>query len=210
APNGDHVAIDEHICAGCGACASVCPTGAASYTLPPADAFLRKIRTLLSTYRDAGGNNPVLLLHDAAHGEPMIDALARHGDGLPANVLPVAVNEVTQVGLEAVAAAFAYGAAGMRFLLRAKPRHDPAALVRTLGLAEPILAGLGFGTGHAATIEADDPDVLGAALRAIDTGASVKSPASFQPTGAKRDVMKLALRELQRVSPAPADAIALP
>ena len=40
----------------------------------------------------------------------MIDALARHGDGLPANVLPLAVNEVTQVGLEAIAAAFAYGA----------------------------------------------------------------------------------------------------
>src|SRR5690606_28980554 len=31
-PDGDHVKIDEHICAGCGACASVCPTGAASYT----------------------------------------------------------------------------------------------------------------------------------------------------------------------------------
>ena len=30
----------------------------------------------------------------------LIDALARHGDGLPANVLPLAVNEVTQVGLE--------------------------------------------------------------------------------------------------------------
>ena len=39
-------------------------------------------------------------------------------------MLPLAVNEVTQVGLEAVAAAFAYGASALRFLLRARPRHD--------------------------------------------------------------------------------------
>ena len=45
----------------------------------------------------------MLLFHDGEHGSELIDALARHGDGLPANVLPVQVNEVTQIGLEAVA-----------------------------------------------------------------------------------------------------------
>src|SRR5438270_9288048 len=49
-PAGDHVAIDEKICAGCGQCAAACPTGAAAYALPPADALLRKLRVLLSTY----------------------------------------------------------------------------------------------------------------------------------------------------------------
>ena len=89
------------------------------------------------------------------------------GDGLPANALPVAVNEVTQVGLETLAAAFAYGAVAVRLLLRAKPRHDVTGLHRTLALAEPILAGLGFGAGRVALIETDDPDALGEALRAI-------------------------------------------
>ncbi len=69
APAGDHVAIDAHICAGCGQCAAVCPTGAASYALPPADALMRKLRTLLTTYRDAGGTRPVILFHDDAHGD---------------------------------------------------------------------------------------------------------------------------------------------
>src|SRR5436190_3736087 len=96
-PNGDHVAIDAHICAGCGACASACPTGAASYSLPAADALMRRLRTLLLTYRAADGNNPVVLFHDGAHGEALIDALARFGDGLPANVLPLLVNEVSQL-----------------------------------------------------------------------------------------------------------------
>jgi ferredoxin len=210
APAGDHVAIDAAVCAGCGQCAAVCPTGAASYALPPADVLMRKLRTLLTVYREAGGEAPVVLMHDDEHGGALIDALARHGNGLPANVLPLCVNEVTQVGIETVAAAFAYGASALRFLLRARPRHDVAGLKRTIALAEPILAGLGFGAGRVATIETDDPDALGETLRAIDTTSPCPRPASFAAVGAKRDVMRLALRELQRAAPAPVDVVALP
>jgi ferredoxin len=210
APNGDHVAIDAEVCAGCGQCAAACPTGAASYALPPADALMRKLRTLLSTYREAGGEHPVVLLHDEAHGAELIDALARHGDGLPANALPLAVNEVTQVGLEAVAAAFAYGASALRFLLRARPRHDVAGLRKTIALADPILKALGFGDGRVATIETDDPDIMGKELRAIAALPSVAKPASFAPVGGKRDMLRLALRELQRAAPTPVDVVALP
>ena len=210
APNGDHVAIDAKICAGCGQCAAACPTGAAAYALPPADTLMRKLRILLATYREARGDHPIVLLHDEAHGTELIDALARHGDGLPAHVLPLAVNEVTQVGLEAVAAAFAYGASALRFLLRARPRHDVTGLRQTIALSEPILAGLGFGTGRVATIETDDPDALGEAARAIAMLPPAQQPARFAPVGGKRDVMRLALRELQRVAPAPVDVVPLP
>ena len=102
-------------------------------------------------------------------------------------MLPFSVNEVTQIGLEAIAALFAYGASGRRLLLRAKPRHDVAGLTRTIALAEPILAGLGFGTGRIATIETDDPELLGAALRAIPAMAGAPRPASFLPLGDKRE-----------------------
>ena len=83
-------------------------------------------------------------------------------------------------------------------------------LRKTIALAEPILAGLGFGGGRVATIETDDPDALGEALRAIAPLAAAPRPASFAPVGGKRDVMRLALRELQRAAPAPVDVVALP
>jgi ferredoxin len=209
-PAGDHVAIDEKICAGCGQCAAACPTGAAAYALPPADALLRRLRILLSTYREAGGQKPILVIHDEAHGAPLIDALARHGEGLRANVLPVAVNEVTQVGIEAVAAAFAYGASALRFLLRGKQRHDLSGLRQTIALAEPILAGLGLAGARIGTIETDDPSAFGDMLRAIELAEATARPASFSAVGGKRDVQRLALRELHRASPQPVDVIALP
>ena len=209
-PNGDHVAIDPHTCAGCGQCAAVCPTGAAAYAVPPADTLMRKLRAMLLAYREAGGEQAIILLHDEPHGAPLIDALARFGDGLPAHVLPLAINELTQVGLESIAGAFAYGAAGVRLLLRAKPRHDITGLLQTIELADPILVGLRFGAGRVATIETDDPDVLGGLLRARPPMPAALRPASFLPMGNKRSVMRLALRELRRVAPEPVDVIALP
>jgi ferredoxin len=210
APAGDHVSIDPYLCAGCGQCAAVCPTGAASYAMSPADALMRKLRAMLLAYREAGGEKAVVLLHDEAHGAALIDALARFGDGLPANVLPLAVNEVTQAGLESIAAAFAYGASALRFLLRDRPRHDVAGLRRSIVLANTILAALGFGDGRVSTIETDDPDLLSDALRASPSMAAVARPASFLPLGEKRSLMRLALRELHRASPDPIERIALP
>lgn len=178
---GDHVAIDANICAGCGQCAAACPTGAASYALPPEDALMRRLRSMLITFRKAGGERAVVLFHDEAHGAPLIDALARFGDGLPANVLPFQLNEITQLGLESITAAIAYGASAVRLLLRAKPRHDVSGLSRTIAVADPILVGLGFAVGRIATIETDDPDNLLDARRAIFAAVAGPAPGELSP-----------------------------
>jgi ferredoxin len=148
-------------------------------------------------------------MHDGGHGGPLIEALARYGDGLPANVIPVEVNEVSQLGPEAIAAAFAYGAVGLRLLARAKPKHDISGLQRTVGLANAVLAAFGFGQGLVSLIETDDPDALRAALERAPLGVPSPRPASFTPAGPKRGVLELAFRELRHAAPAPVEAIPL-
>jgi ferredoxin len=77
-------------------------------------------------------------------------------------------------------------------------------------LAEPILAGLGLAGSRVGTIETDDPDALGESLRAIESMEGVAKPATFSAIGEKRDVVRLALRELHAAAPAPVDIVALP
>lgn len=208
-PNGNAVMIDENVCAGCGACASVCPTGAASYSLPSADALMRRSRTLLQTYRKTGGNNATVLFHDGEHGDAIIDALARFGAGLPANVLPVRVNEVTQLGPEHIAAVFAFGGSGVAMVARARPRHDISALHRAVEMSDCIVSALGFGAGLVRIIETDDPDQLRAMLDAAPVGIATQKPAGFVPRGAKRSVLETTFRELHLAAPAPVDTVPL-
>src|SRR3954453_9892655 len=208
-PNGNSVAIDANVCAGCGACASVCPTGAAAYSLPGADALMRRLPTLLQTYRKADGRHAIVLFHDGEHGDGIIDALARFGAGLPANVLPLRINEATQLGPEMIAAAFAYGGSGVALLTRAKPRHDMTGLRRAVETSERIVAALGFGAGVVRIVETDDPDQLRAMLDAAPPGIATLKPAAFVPRGAKRGLLETAFRELHLAAPVPADHVPL-
>jgi ferredoxin len=210
APAGDSVAIDPFICAGCGMCAAACPTGAASYALPPVESVARRLRTLVRAWYAAGGQGaPVLLLHDDAHGGALIEASARHGNGLPAHVLPVAVNEITAVGPEIAAAALAWGAGAVRLLGRARPRHDPAGLRATLDLLDAVLPETGRAPGDVSLIETDDPDALEAAL----AGPVPPAPATrsaFLPPADKRGLLTAAFLEMNRAAPRPAARVALP
>jgi len=212
-PAGDSVAIDPMICAGCGQCAAACPTGAASYALPPAEAVVARLRAMLRAYAAAGGparaGAALLLIHDDDHGAPLIDALARFGAGLPAHVIPLAVNEITQVGPETLAAAVACGAADIRLLGRARPRHDLEGLRRTLALTNAALEGLGY-AARAGLIETDDPDALRLSLDAAPPRPLRAKVSGFLPPATKRALLTLAFSELHRAAPAPVDALPLP
>ena len=212
APAGDHVAIDAYVCAGCGQCAAVCPTGAASYALPPADALMRKLRAMLTAYREAGGEPAIVLLHDEPHGTPLIDALARFGDGLPAHVLPLCRqrDHADRPGeprrglrLSAPRPCGSFSAA--------QPRHDVTGIDADdrAGGTHPGRARLRRPAGSRPsrrTIRISWARRCGRSRR----WPPAPRPASFLPEGGKRSVLRFALRELHRAAPVPVDRVALP
>jgi len=208
----DQVVISAEICAGCGACAAVCPTGAATYALPPSVALARRLRRLLLAYREAGGEAPVLLLHDEAQGEAMLDALARHGDGLPARVLPLKVNEPTAVDLSLIAGAFAWGATAVRVLLPGRRKHGAEGVLRNLDYANAALAGLGLGHAvpRAAAIETDDPFALGEALAALPRAPFAFAPSTHEAIGTPREMALQAFRALRAAAGAQAETVPMP
>jgi len=209
APDGDGVAFDPYICGGCGGCNSVCPTGAASYALPSNGVLFERLRTVLATYFKAGGERPVLLVHDARHGEDMVALMARQGRGLPARVIPFTVNETTQVGFDFLASALAYGAERVLLLVPPQRRDELDGLAGQAGLAEALTAGLGFGGGRVDVITDADPDAVERQLWDLPPRPAI-DPATYIPMGNKRTVTRLALTHLHKVAPEPVDEIALP
>ena len=205
----DEVVINPFICAGCGSCASVCPTGAAKYELPAGNFIYERLKLLLDTYFEAGGESALLLVHDTRHGEDMISVMARMGRGLPANVLPFAVNEVTQIGFDFMSVALGYGAEKIYILTGPGNIGETDGLLGQIDLIEAISSGLSYGENRVSIIDLIDPDALAEVLYdKFDLPPMAKG--DFIAMGGKREIVNLAVNHLHEHAPSPVDLVALP
>ena len=217
------VIVEPHLCVGCGACSTVCPSGAMAFAYPGTVDQGRRIRTLLGTYHHANGlalaGPPALLIHSEEAGSRALDALGRAAragrtgpalKGLPARVLPLAAWHTASIGIDLWLTAIAQGASQVWVLLT--DEEAPAyrqALQEQMAVAQAVLSGLGYAGTHFSLIEGGDLAALDAALRATPA-STVKRVAAYAAQADKRATLELAIDHLLAQAPLPVDEVPLP
>jgi len=195
---GELVSIDPNLCQGFGSCATVCPTGAITYAFPSTGDLLGYLHTVLARYREVGGNDPVLVFFDNTSSDLMVDELAAT---LPENALPVELEEIGSLGMDAWLACLAYGA--RRVLVLAGPTTPPSivdVLEREIGVAAAILEGMGYAGD---VVQVLDPADAGGVASAAQSGATLglEHPARFAPPPEKRLLLRTTIKYLLEHAP---------
>ncbi len=190
---GDKIEVDPHLCQGAGACATACPTGAITYAYPAVSDLLAGLRALLKAYREAGGTQPTLVFHDAERGKEILAAIA---DELPERILPVEVEEVGSVGMDAWLAGLAYGASHVVLLA---PPTVAQSVKRELGsqvaFAHAVLEGMGYAGERVRLLEVGEPSEAIASLRQLSEQSEIR-PATFAAVAEKRTNIRSAVDHL--------------
>jgi len=206
---GSRITVEPHLCMGCGGCASVCPSGAMSYAYPRVADLGSRLRTVLQTYTRAGGREPVLLFHNASDGREAIGRLARHGKGLPANVIPLEVQQIASLGLDVMLGCIALGAKAVRLLSAGSEAPEYLAALRTqMRYAREILLGLGYGDGHIDLIGGGDVGALEREAWSLPVTRGAP-PASFNLSNEKRTTLEFVFEHLHRQAPQRREEVAL-
>ncbi|MDH5330403.1 MAG: 4Fe-4S binding protein, partial [Aquincola sp.] len=218
---GGGIVVEPHLCVGCGACTTVCPSGALAYATPNTVDHGKRLRTVLTAYRHAGGRDAALLVHSHGRGAQLIEELGRAARvdagvrGVPARVIPLAVWHTASVGLDLWLSAVALGANQVWVLSTDEDAPEyRLALAEQMAIGQAMLAGLGFGGTHFRLIEARDARDLATLDSALQSppAQGVSRPASLSPQADKRATLDLALDHLIGVAPTQPlpEAIALP
>lgn len=196
---GGKVQVNPYLCQGGGTCATSCPSGAMTYAYPVPGDLLGALQRLLRDYRDGGGASPSLLFHDAASVAAFAPVIA----DMPERVLPVQIEEIGSVGIDAWLACLAYGAEAVALLTcDATPPQVIETLQEQLATAQAILAGMGYPEGRLRLVNGDQAAGALQALAELPTGQLQQAATFAAPPADKRGTLRLALEHLQSQAPA--------
>ena len=199
----EQVEVNPYLCQGGGSCATACPTGAITYAYPTPANQLEILRQVILNYRDAGGGNAVILFFDQANGSEVVQNCI---SSLDENVLPIQVEEVGSIGLDAYLSLLAYGAHSAKILCTKTPDSVRRELTEQIAILDALLNGLGYESGAVELLEVDE---LTSSNENFGTRMEIAS-AKFMPSGLKRTDMRIALEHLHELSPLKPESVELP
>ena len=195
--DGDKVKVEPHLCAGCGGCTTVCPSGAMTYGYPGVEETGKRLKAMLGVYRDAGGRDACLVFHDTESGRAAVQAVGRRavrgGKGLPARAIPLEVFHVASVGLDTLLGAVCYGASQVLIVENEIPDSYVVALREQMALGETILHALGYAGTHFEVVGAG---ALEKRLWDLAPAQTVSKPATFNLSPEKRTTLDFAFDHL--------------
>jgi len=194
---GDKVEVNPYLCQGGGSCATACPSGAMTFAYPPVSETLDLVRALVRHYREAGGQTPFLLFHDAMVGRHTLDPVRERFAG---NIIPVEIEEIGAVGMDVWLAALAYGINRTLLLVPpTTPERVQRTLKQQLKFAAAVIEGIGYSANHILLIETDKSDALLAHLESLEPEPEIH-PATFSGEYDKRTTLRMAIDHLYRHS----------
>ena len=213
--DGDSVKVEAQLCMGCGGCATVCPSGAMTHVYPRVSDLGLRLKTVLGTYRGAGGSDACILFHNAGVSRDLISRLGRRAQpgksgGLPARVIPLEVHSVAALGMDTLFGALAYGVSQVVLLASAQEADEYGAAVgKQMRHAQTIVSALGYAGVHFKLLATKDAALLEREIWALAPAKGVSTPASFNLGQDKRGTLEFAIEHLARLAPAPREEIAL-
>jgi ferredoxin len=181
---GDTIEVNSHLCQGGGICATVCPSGAIRYAYPQAKDLLKKIRILLHTYSQQGGQDPIIAF--VAEEDENAYHLSEQN-----NIISISIEELASVGLETWLTVLAYGARTVLLVNNTPlPNRVAQALQRQLDIAAEILSAMNYAPDCIQLVTKDDINHPQPAIMPEIT------PASFSAGDGKRQAAFYAIDHL--------------
>lgn len=114
---GEKIEVNPHLCLGCGACTTVCPTGAIQFALSPATIQGRAIKTAVKAFRANQGKKLELVFHGPELEHNWLEAAKKASKPASSktpvsdfSLLPLELNHSASVGPDLWLSALAFGA----------------------------------------------------------------------------------------------------
>lgn len=134
------IEVNANLCQGGGSCATVCPSGAMQYVYPSLQDNGNRLRKMLHSYREQGGQQALIMFHSE---EDFPQQIYQQYE----NLLPFKLEELASAGAEMWLSAIAYGAQQVLLLANdAVPALSLEKLQQQLDWCHGILHGLGLDT----------------------------------------------------------------